>query len=487
MKISIRPFEKEDIAKKIEWINDPENNRYLHYDLPLEYEKTLNWFEKNRGRKDRADMVIEADGEPVGLIGLLSIDRKNGKAEYYVSMGEKAMKGQGVAKEASRLILEYAFRELRLDKVYLYTETGNIAAQKLFARVGFQTEGLLKADVVSHGTAADRYALGVTRADWLRNQPQTPVTEAGEFFGNRLFFKRDDLIPYCFGGNKARKAELFFKKIDEGGYDCVVTYGSSHSNHCRIVANMAAKRSLPCTVIAPSEVSEPTFNSRFMELFGAKTVTVPVEEVHETIEKTLEELESAGKKPYFIPGGGHGNLGTEAYVRCYDEIASFEKETRTRFDYIFFASGTGTTQAGLICGKLMSGGAENIVGISIARKNPRGRNVVLESVRDYLSEKGFGCDEAAIEKATVFIDDYIGEGYGAADSRITKTIKRAMTEFGVPLDSTYTAKAFAGMEDYLKTHGVAGSGKNILFIHTGGTPLFFDDMEKINGTERTSE
>ncbi len=248
---------------------------------------------------------------------------------------------------------------------------------------------------------------------------------------------------------------------------------------------MAAKRGICCTVIAPSEVSEPTYNSRLMDLFGAKLITVPVEKVHDTIEDTLAKLKAEGRKPYFIPGGGHGNIGTEAYVRCYDEIAACENGKRIRFDYIFFASGTGTTQAGLVCGKLMSGGAENIVGISIARKNPRGRNVVLDSIREYLSAKGFACDEAEIEKATLFIDDYTGEGYGASDARIMETIRRAMTEYGVPLDSTYTAKAFAGMEDYLKKNGIAG--KNILFIHTGGTPLFFDDMAKLNVTERTDE
>ena len=35
MKISIRKFESKDIPKKVEWINNSENNKYLHYDIPL--------------------------------------------------------------------------------------------------------------------------------------------------------------------------------------------------------------------------------------------------------------------------------------------------------------------------------------------------------------------------------------------------------------------------------------------------------------------
>ena len=72
---------------------------------------------------------------------------------------------------------------------------------------------------------------------------------SSEFTG--LYVKREDMIPYSFGGNKARKALLFYKEIDNGGYDYVVTYGSSHSNHCRVVANMAAERNLPCLIIGP--------------------------------------------------------------------------------------------------------------------------------------------------------------------------------------------------------------------------------------------
>lgn len=304
----------------------------------------------------------------------------------------------------------------------------------------------------------------------------TPIQKLGETSGNTLFMKREDLIPFSFGGNKARKAEYFFKEIDEGGYDCVVTYGSSSSNHCRIVSNLAAGRNLPCHIIGPEEASEPTFNSLMMELFGAEITVVPVSRVHDTIERKLAELAAAGFKPYFIAGGGHGNLGTQAYVACYREIEAYEQENGIRFDYVFFASGTGTTQAGLVCGSLMAGDDRRIVGISIARKNPRGRQVVLDSIHEYLEEKHLSFPEQRIEDATVFVDDYTGSGYGKDNPEIAKTIDDVLVKYGIPLDPTYTGKAFFGMEQYLRRERV--TGKNILFLHTGGTPLFFDGLQK---------
>lgn len=474
--VTIRKFMFEDIMYKIEWINNPENNTYLHYDLPLEYEKTANWFKKNKDRIDRYDAVIEVDNVPVGLIGLLSIDRKNRKAEYYISMGDTSYKGKGVAYQASRLLLEYAFCELNLEKVYLYTETDNKPAQKLFKKVGFKIEGTLKNDLFSRGRYVDRYAYGYTRADFYNSVFVTPIQYIDIWNNNKIYVKRDDFVPYSFGGNKARKAKLFFNEIDKDNYDCIVTYGSSHSNHCRIVANLAAKRKISCYIIAPLEVSEQTFNSQFMDMFGAEIVVVPVENVSDAINAKINELRCSGKTPYFIPGGGHGNIGTHAYVNCYNEICYYEEKELMKFDYIFFASGTGTTHAGLVCGQLLNNDDRRIVGISIARKNPRGRDVVIASIHEYLVEKNIEIDEESIQKNTIFIDDYTASGYGKEDCAVDDVIKNTMIQYGIPMDSTYTGKAFYGMQQWIEKENIMD--KNILFIHTGGTPLFFDDMRR---------
>ena len=302
----------------------------------------------------------------------------------------------------------------------------------------------------------------------------TPIYYVDEFKNNKLYIKREDLLPFSFGGNKARKAALFFNEIDHGEFDCVVTYGSGSSNHCRIVANECCKRNIPVYIISPEEASETTFNSQMMRLFGAEITTVPVSEVHDTIEGKLISLRADGRRPYFIEGGGHGNTGTEAYVQCYQEIKGYEKSNNIHFDYIFFASGTGTTHAGLVCGQLLAGDDRKIIGISIARKNPRGRAVVLDSIRSYLGDRVI---EEKIQAATIFVDDYTS-GYGKDDKRVLETIEIALKKYGIPLDATYTGKAFMGMTEFIAKEHI--SEKNILFIHTGGTPLFFDALRKMS-------
>ncbi len=165
--VSIRKFEESDISNKVKWLNDRDNNRYLHYDFPLVEENTRLWFSKIKDRTDRFDAVIEYDGVPVGVIGLLGIG--DDKAEYYITMGEKEYTGKGIAKKATLLLLEYAFMELGLNKVYLYTEVENIPAQKLFERCGFIRGEIAKNSAVNRGKPVDRYFYSITVSEWRKS------------------------------------------------------------------------------------------------------------------------------------------------------------------------------------------------------------------------------------------------------------------------------------------------------------------------------
>lgn len=303
----------------------------------------------------------------------------------------------------------------------------------------------------------------------------TPITSlSGDYGTNQLYIKRDDLIPFSFGGNKARKAMEFYRDIKEKEADVIMTYGSNASNHCRIIANMAATMGIPCHIISPDGHPEILNNTYMVTKFGATIETCPVEQVSATIDRRMEEFRKAGKNPYFIMGGGHGNLGTEAYVKVYEEICAYEHKNGLRFDYIFHASGTGTTQAGLVCGQLIKGDADRkIVGISIARKLPYGKDVVVKSIKDYLGEEN---QHLFDEKQVCFVDDYIAGGYGEYTEGVEDTIENIMSGEGIPMDSTYVGKAFSGMQQYIKEHGI--ENKKILFIHTGGTPLYFDFLRK---------
>lgn len=205
---------------------------------------------------------------------------------------------------------------------------------------------------------------------------------------NNIFVMREDLIPISMGGNKVRIAAEFFLDMEEKGCDVMVAYGNLRSNLCRVIANQCYRKKIPCYIICSKEETDEeeleTSNSRMMKLFDAKLVLCNKNNIAETVEKTLHEIEAGGHRPYYIYGNkyGTGNEGVPAgaYAKAYGKIKAFEKEARCSFDYIFHASGTGGTQAGLTCGHILEGDSAKVVGILISSR--------LMSVLLELSGKG---------------------------------------------------------------------------------------------------
>lgn len=163
----LRKFRFEDIPMKIEWINNSKNNVYLGYDLPLDYDKTCQWYERIKNQRDRFDAVVEYMGKPVGLFGLLHIDYKNKKAEDYSLIGDLSLKGKGIGTRAGFLNVLYAFYNLGLNKVYGTIETDNIASITRCRRSGWHVEGYLHEDRWRGGKPIDSYYVAIYKNQFV--------------------------------------------------------------------------------------------------------------------------------------------------------------------------------------------------------------------------------------------------------------------------------------------------------------------------------
>lgn len=308
----------------------------------------------------------------------------------------------------------------------------------------------------------------------------TPIVRLGvDANGNELYIKRDDLLPFCFGGNKARIALEFLHDMEDQGCDHMIAYGNARSNLCRVLSALCHIRGVPCTVISPADddgARAKSYNCMMAQAFGAQIVPCLKTGVAETVDAALAASTAAGRKPYYIYGDrtGQGNRATPvaAYAKVYDEIVRQEQALGFRFDAIFHASGTGMTQAGLLCGAALAGDASRrILGVSIARDGAAGTAQIARYVEAYLAQAG---RMDAVVPSIVF-DDRFALHYGQSTPEMRRCIKRVLCSYGVPLDATYTGKAFYGMQHILGEY----RRQRVLFVHTGGTPLFFDQAREI--------
>lgn len=305
---------------------------------------------------------------------------------------------------------------------------------------------------------------------------KTPIINLNQVCENNLFVKREDLMPFSFGGNKYRIAQEILEDIEKTKKDLLIGYGNVRSNMCRVLANIAFSKNIPCYIVSPSEEDDliiKTFNSYLVDDCKAKMIHCSKENVYKTISSLLEKCKKEGYKPYYLYGTakGKGNeiILAKAYAKVFNEIMVQENDMKIKFDYIFLAAGTGMTYSGLALEKIRQNSSVKLVGISISRNNKK----CYEVLNDYLS--AYGISNINVEKVIDFSDEYLCGGYGKYDEHIKEIINYSMNKWGMPLDPTYTGKAFYGMLSYLKKHDI--KNKNVLFLHTGGTPLFFDYLE----------
>ena len=115
----------------------------------------------------RRDMVIRnEDGRDIGLVDLFHIDSRIHQAEMAKLLGDAEMRGRGYAKEATYLLLGYAFHELGLRRVYLRTAGFNLHNIKLNEKIGFRFEGILRGAHLLAGEIIDVALMSILREEY---------------------------------------------------------------------------------------------------------------------------------------------------------------------------------------------------------------------------------------------------------------------------------------------------------------------------------
>lgn len=170
--VYLRGLEEGDLPLRPKWFNDPEINCTLLMETPVSLATTKHWFsrivpQQNTGRVDLT-ICDAADGNAIGMTGLLKIDRIHQHAQFYITIGEKAYWGRHIPDEVIPLVLRLAFSVQNLNKVYLWTIPNNARARAVYERNGFQQEGVLRQHFYCRGAFQDIYQHGLLRSDWLR-------------------------------------------------------------------------------------------------------------------------------------------------------------------------------------------------------------------------------------------------------------------------------------------------------------------------------
>lgn len=165
--VRLRPVEERDLPHFVRWLADPELTRWLAaIGEPPTLEDEYDWWHDRRSDPDSILWAIEtSDGHLVGTTELRLTLRAE-RAELGIAIHDKTQWGKGLGTEAARLVVDYAFEELDLNRVELTTDEENARAIRCYEKVGFVREGLLRRHRPLDGDFSNTVVMGVLRAEW---------------------------------------------------------------------------------------------------------------------------------------------------------------------------------------------------------------------------------------------------------------------------------------------------------------------------------
>ena len=170
-KVTLRPLEPSDQDRLYAWRNAPEVAAYMYTDHQISPEEHARWFAGLEGDPRRDYRIIEVDGAPAGPANFYDIDPVQGRASWAYYLADPAVRGKGVGGFVEYAMIERAFGEMGLRKLWCEVLITNETVWKLHQKFGFKQEALLRAHVVKAGVPIDVMGLGLLAEDWAATRP----------------------------------------------------------------------------------------------------------------------------------------------------------------------------------------------------------------------------------------------------------------------------------------------------------------------------
>ncbi len=167
-RLYLRPLDLDDLEQCMRWINDPEILKFLGRRLPMGREQEKEWISSQYKDDKEIQLAIvlnEADRH-IGNCGLFGIDYVDRCGEFGILIGEPDARHHGYGPEATRLVLQYGFRQLGLHRIELQVYAFNERARASYEKVGFRLEGTKRQSYFRDGRFHDACIMAILESEW---------------------------------------------------------------------------------------------------------------------------------------------------------------------------------------------------------------------------------------------------------------------------------------------------------------------------------
>lgn len=168
MRIYLRPLQELDAPIMLENTTD-EEIRYMtgtKSDFTLEQIKAhINQINNDSSRYDFAICLKEND-QMIGELSIMDIEEDDKKAGFRISMSSIELTGKGYGTEAIKIVLQFVFEELNLNRLQLEVFSHNLRGIRAYEKVGFVKEGILRESLNYNGNYSDEIIMAILKSDY---------------------------------------------------------------------------------------------------------------------------------------------------------------------------------------------------------------------------------------------------------------------------------------------------------------------------------
>jgi 1-aminocyclopropane-1-carboxylate deaminase/D-cysteine desulfhydrase-like pyridoxal-dependent ACC family enzyme len=286
-----------------------------------------------------------------------------------------------------------------------------------------------------------------------------------------IWIKDDGHTASMYGGNKVRKLERLLAVARRRDASRLLTLGAAGSHHVLATCLFGRAVGLPTHAVLTPQPWTPHAEATLRAGLNAGLSAAPATSYLDA----LVQLRRQRRPGDFVIGpGGCGAEGTWAYCLALDELqAQLAEQGVDSLEAIVVAAGSGSTAAGILAGILRTGAARRVIAVQVA-PNPALRSMIVSQALYASWRYGQRANPLDALRSLSIDSAFIGQGYGHPSLPGEQASELARS-FGLGLEPTYTAKAFAATLSWARQAAQPNEGCK-LRLHQRRTYLYWHTL-----------
>lgn len=161
--VKLRNVKISDLKIIRNWRNSTDTREFNTQFTLLNMTNQKTWFNdiSKAGSIRKMFVIIDEQKRPIGICGLINIDKKNRSADVAIVIGEKTSRGKHLGSKSLELLVNYGFKKLKLHRIGAEIFEYNKRSMKLFEKLNFKLEAIMRDRLWRNGMWWDVYLYSI--------------------------------------------------------------------------------------------------------------------------------------------------------------------------------------------------------------------------------------------------------------------------------------------------------------------------------------